>query len=123
MRILYYNPYYVVPSFPYYSMPYRQYPAVHPKKFMDSAIHTHELLADAQLLLNRISRSAAFAGQLMSAAQKSDSAGVGRMLAGTGIQHIPRVFYTPDGLVLQFVQKAPGNKEPCCELRMKMRWS
>jgi len=120
---LYYNPYYVVPSFPYYSMPYRQYPAVHPKKFMDSAIHTHELLADAQLLLNRISRSAAFAGQLMSAAQKSDSAGVGRMLAGTGIQHIPRVFYTPDGLVLQFVHQAAGNQEPCCELRMKMRWS
>lgn len=59
----------------------------------------------------------------MSAAQKSDSAGVGRMLAVTGIQHIPRVFYTPDGLVLQFVQKAAGNQEPCCELRMKMRWS
>ncbi|MGG3773101.1 MULTISPECIES: hypothetical protein [Heyndrickxia] len=123
MRILYYNPYYVVPSFPYYSMPYRQYPAVHPKKFMDSAMRTHALLADAQLLLNRISRSTAFAGQLMSAAQKSDSADVGRMLTGTGIQHIPRVFYTPDGLVLQFVQKAPGNQEPCCELQMKMRWS
>lgn len=120
---MYYNPYYVVPSFPYYSMPYRQYPAVHPKKFMDSATRTHELLADAQLLLNRISRSAAFAGQLMSAAQKSDSAGVGRMLVGTGIQHIPRVFYTPDGLVLQFVHQAAGNQEPCCELRMKMRWS
>ncbi|GER68227.1 hypothetical protein BpJC7_18770 [Weizmannia acidilactici] len=121
---MYPNPYHRYPSIlSYYSMPFRQYPAVRPKKFMDTALHMNELLSDAQLVTNRILRSAPFAGQLMEAAQKSNMAQIGRLLAGTGIKHTPRVFYSPDGLVLEFAHQTGHDPEPCCAIQMKMRWS
>jgi hypothetical protein len=120
---LYRYPYFSVPSFPpYYSMPYRQYPPVQTKKFMDAALHINELMSDARILMNKISQSADFSKQIMSAAQQSNTAEVRRLIAGTRIKNIPHLYYSPDGLVLQFFHHVNHQADPCCQLQIKMRW-
>ncbi|WP_018661863.1 hypothetical protein [Heyndrickxia acidiproducens] len=120
---MYRYPYFAVPVFhPYHSMPYRQYPPIQPRKFMDAANHINELMVDARTIMNRISQSADFSKQIMSAAQQSNTAEVRRLIAGTRVKNIPQLYYSPDGLVLQFHHHVNQQADPCCQLQIKIRW-
>lgn len=107
-------------SSPYQPRAYRQYPTVDPGTFMTSAKSMEKIMKDANLLLARMGASRPFAFELMSAAQASKQEKVRAMIKSTGITHIPKVRYTPDGLNLQFEFDDPIQN--CCSLTLSLRW-
>lgn len=77
-------------------------------------------MKDASILLDRMSNSKEFSLQLMGAAQESNQEKVNSLIKNTGIQTIPKVSYTPDGLQLAFSKNV--NNLDCCHLRLSLRW-
>ncbi|WNS74789.1 hypothetical protein RRV45_18160 [Bacillus sp. DTU_2020_1000418_1_SI_GHA_SEK_038] len=106
--------------YPFYGMPNRQYPTVDPATFMSSAKDMENIMRDVSLLLTKMASSRTFSFQLMSAAQASQQDKVSTIIKSTGIKHIPKVRYTPDGLVLEF--ESANQLQNCCSLLLKLRW-
>lgn len=79
------------------------------------------IMKDASQLLTRMADSRKFSYDLMSAAQASQQDKVLALIKSTGIQQIPTIKYTPDGLQLHFESVHMGKK--CCHLSLFLRWS
>lgn len=108
---------------PTYFVPYpiqRQLPPVNPSTFMTSAKHMRIIMKDASILLDKMSDSRKFSLDLMSAAQNSDQEKVKQLLKDTGVQSMPKVSYTPDGLKLVFSSFV--EEVDCCHLSLSLRW-
>lgn len=103
-----------------YPLVFRQYPTVDPATFMSSAKDMEKIMKDASILLDKMAASRTFSFQLMSAAQASQQQKVSAIIKSTGITHIPKVRYTPDGLVLEFQSK--NQLQDCCGLTLNLRW-
>lgn len=108
---------YYASSYPYYV---RQYPSIDPTFFNESALSMQHLLKEASLVLNRLAQSKQFAGQVMSAAQKSDSKGVERLIKSTGIKADVKVTFNPDGINMRLSSQVAGAE--CCKLTIALRW-
>ncbi|WP_066291516.1 hypothetical protein [Bacillus sp. FJAT-29937] len=117
---LFYITPYQFPYYPFHGMSNRQYPTVDPGTFMSSAKDMENIMRDVSLLLTKMASSRAFSFELMSAAQASKLEKVNIMIKSTGIKHIPKVSYTPDGLVLHF--ESVNQLQDCCSLSLKLRW-
>jgi hypothetical protein len=115
-----YVPYWQQPPYFLPYQPYRQLPAVNPSVFMTSAKHMQIIMKDASLLLAKMSSSRKFSFDLMTAAQNSNHGKVNQLLKGTGVQTMPKVSYTPDGLKLDFSSFAEDMD--CCHLSLSLRW-
>ncbi|MBY0124280.1 hypothetical protein [Bacillus sp. S/N-304-OC-R1] len=115
----YYPATYVYPASPH-PIVFRQYPTVDPATFMSSAKDMEKIMKDASLLLDKMAASRQFSYELMSAAQASQQQKVNTIINSTGITHIPKVRYTPDGLVLEFQSK--NQLLHCCSLTLNLRW-
>jgi len=107
---------------PFYYQPYylRPFQEVNPQVFMTSAKYMQSLMKDASVLLERMADSKEFAKQLMSNAQESKQKLVEDQIKHTGIQNIPVVSYTPDGLKLVFSRDIDTMN--CCNLTLTVRW-
>lgn len=101
----------------YYLRPFQE---VNPQLFMTSAKYMQSLMKDASVLLERMADSKEFAKQLMSNAQESKQKLVENQIKHTGIQNIPVVSYTPDGLRLVFSRDIDTMN--CCNLTLTVRW-
>ncbi len=99
---------------------FRQYPMVDPSQFMSSAKEMEIIMKDAGTLLTKMATSRQFSFAFMSAAQEAKQEKIQSMLKSTGIRRIPKVSYTPDGLLLHF-ESSSGN-EKCCQLSLMLRW-
>lgn len=88
---------------------------------MVSAKDMEILMKDASRLLAEMAESKKFSFELMNAAQQSNMNKVEKMIKSTGIQMIPKVKYTPDGLTLNF--DSGKDYDDCCQLTLKLRWS
>jgi hypothetical protein len=120
-----YSPYYFVGArqSPCYYQPnyyFRPFQEVNPQLFMTSAKYMQSLMKDASVLLERMADSKEFAKQLMSNAQESKQKLVEDQIKHTGIQNIPVVSYTPDGLKLDFSRDIDTMN--CCNLTLTVRW-
>lgn len=115
------HPYQQIPIHPYliYPYPFRQLPEVKPDQFVKSAQSSMALLTDARTLITRF-QSKDYARRIMQAAQASNSNAVNELLRTSGITHLPKIKYNPDGITLDFDNK---NAPPCCYLTLKLRWS
>lgn len=114
---------YVPYFYPNYFVPYpyqRQTTPVNPTMFMTSAQHMRIIMKDASILLDKMSDSRKFSLDLMAAAQVSDQEKVNQLLKGTGVQTMPKVTYTPDGLKLNFSTYVEDLD--CCHLSLSLRW-
>lgn len=108
---------------PFYYQPYfyfRPFQEVNPQLFMTSAKYMQSLMKDASVLLERMADSKEFAKQLMSNAQESKQKLVEDQIKHTGIQNVPIVSYTPDGLKLVFSKDIDTIN--CCNLTLTVRW-
>lgn len=88
--------------------------------FMTSAKYMQSLMKDASVLLERMADSREFARKLMSAAQESKQQLVNDQIKNTGIQNIPNVSFTPDGLKLTFSTNVDSVN--CRNLTLSIRW-
>jgi len=87
---------------------------------MTSAKYMQSLMKDASVLLEKMADSKEFAKQLMNAAQESKQKLIEDQIKQTGIQNIPIVTYTPDGLKLRFSKEV--DQINCCNLTLSVRW-
>lgn len=88
--------------------------------FMTSAKYMQALMKDASVLLEKMADSKEFAVKLMNAAQESKQQLVNDQIKQTGIQNIPSVSFTPDGLKLSFSKDIDHLN--CCNLVLSVRW-
>lgn len=112
------------PQHPYWYTPYipvpinRNFPAVNPNLFMESAKEMEDLMHNASTLLSKMAQDRQFSIRLMTAAQASKQAEVEAMLKSTGIKNVPEVSYTPSGLWLVFASAEGSN----ANLSLRLRW-
>lgn len=114
-----YSPY----TYPNWYVPYsfqRQLPSINPTLFMSSAKHMQIIMRDASTILDKMSSSRKFSLDLMKAAQESNQSKVNELVKDTGIQTVPKVTYTPDGLKLEF--NTYVENLDCCHLTLALRW-
>lgn len=96
----------------------RQYPKVDPTLFHQSAETFKQLMKDGNVLLNKLSESREFAGNVMDAAQRGDQNKVKQLIHSAGIKERVEVRYTPDGITFDMY----SDKGQCCKLAMSLRW-
>ena len=109
------------PSTPLQAMPTNQernnpFPPVNTEKLKASASNIQKVMAQAQLLVNKISTSEPFAHNLMDAAQKSDRKAVEQLISTVGITVQYETKYTPDGIRILFKEKG------CCSIAIVLNW-
>lgn len=110
------------PSYlPIYYRPEPSFPTIDPNLFIQSAQQMKNLLADVSTVLNKISSSRSFAVDLMNAAQRSEMEKVKQMIKSTGITHIPKIYYNPTSLKLEF--QSLTKQFQCCQLSVNIRWN
>lgn len=98
----------------------RQYPAVDPTVFNESAVAFQKLLKEASIVLNKLADSKDFAGEVMSAAQESNMQKVEELIESTGVHSKVDVSYNPDGIRLEMKNKVEDTD--CCHLTMALKW-
>jgi len=135
------NPYIVNPyyqsgirsaPFPYVPAPYydyqhpwnihfpRQFPPVDVQQLEISVQRFHQLIQQADMLINRLANSKEFATELMSAAQKSDKNKVNQLIRSTGVSIDIKTTFTPTGIrIVLDNSKIEGD---CCNLLIALRW-
>lgn len=77
-------------------------PAPDPSLFIKSAQLSQSLLADAQKVVNQMASSKSFSQGIMNAAQESKTAEITNMIKKVGINTVPNIRITPDGIRLDF---------------------
>ena len=87
---------------------------------MSSAKEMEIIMQDASTLLTKMATSRQFSFEFMSAAQEGKQDKIQSMLKSTGIKRIPKVSYTPDGLLLHF--ELGSMHLNCCQLTLSIRW-
>ncbi|MFS0822241.1 hypothetical protein [Bacillus sp. 1P02SD] len=99
---------------------YRQFPAIDPTLFKESAEEMRILMKDASLILAKLADSREFAKKVMAAAQASNDQEVDRLLKTTGIQSKVKATFNPDGLNLHLEASVKGSKSSV--LTIALRW-
>ncbi|KAB2334715.1 hypothetical protein F7731_13145 [Cytobacillus depressus] len=99
----------------------RVYPSVNPGSFMKSAKEMERIVKDASRLIEKMAADRNFSFELMNAAQASQNSKINSMIKSTGITHIPKVHFTPDGLILHF--ESAAQLQGCCGLTLNIRWN
>ncbi|MGV3466990.1 MAG: hypothetical protein ACO1OT_17065 [Heyndrickxia sp.] len=112
--------YHVYPPIPNYVFPYRQFLPVNPKMFMDSSRKMDPILRDAQVIIQHISNSEAFAKRIMNAAQHSNATEVNRMIAQLGIKSKSTIRFNPSAFILTLSRK--NDPTDCCDVELRIRW-
>jgi hypothetical protein len=116
-----YNPNYY--HHPYYQpehWPSRQIPPIDPTLLTKSANQTKKLMRDADIVLDRLSKSKEFGRQIMYAAQSSNPKEVKRLIQSIGVRSDINTHFTPDELQLELRSKV--NDVDCCRLVIALRW-
>lgn len=96
------------------------YPPVNSDYFNESAKSSRKLLSEASLLLNHLATSKEFGNKVMTAAQRSDTAEVTRLIRSLGITTNVVIRYNPDGFHIEFVSQVKNID--CCRLTVALRW-
>ncbi|MEC0486319.1 hypothetical protein [Bacillus glycinifermentans] len=106
----------------YWACPYRHvhdrqlFPEVKTDVFLRSARTANSLMADGQLILNRITASRDLARRIMEAGQRSQKETVIALLRQTGIRSRIDVSFNPDGLRIILIN-------PSSTMSLMLRWS
>ncbi|KKB72907.1 hypothetical protein TH62_15225 [Bacillus sp. TH008] len=104
-------------AYPYRHVHDRQlFPEVKTDVFLRSARTANSLMADGQLILNRITASRDLARRIMEAAQRSQKETVIALLRQTGIRSRLDVSFNPDGLRIILIN-------PSSTMSLMLRWS
>ncbi|SET68389.1 hypothetical protein SAMN05216389_12059 [Oceanobacillus limi] len=98
----------------------QQYPDVDADLFFKSAGAFKHLMADASVILNKLSEDEQLAYKIMDEAQKNKTEKVKELIESTGVQGDVDVDYNPDGLNLTMHSQVEGTD--CCKLTMTLRW-
>lgn len=98
----------------------RPYPEVNTDLFTASAAKAIVLMEDAYAVMKKITTSASFSKDLMSAAQQSKQSEVEKLIETAGIKKKPKITYNPDGITMNF-EDFVANKE-CCHIILQLRW-
>ncbi|KAA0550212.1 hypothetical protein FZW96_02420 [Bacillus sp. BGMRC 2118] len=98
----------------------REYPPVDSTKFSESATTFRGLMKDASKVLDRLADSKAFAHDVMSAAQLSNTVKVEQLIESTGLNSKVTPTFNPDGLTMVFHDQV--EQTDCCKLTMTLRW-
>ncbi|MBM6619807.1 hypothetical protein [Bacillus suaedaesalsae] len=98
----------------------REYPDVDSTKFSESATTFRGLMKDASKVLDRLADSKAFAHDVMSAAQLSNTIKVEQLIESTGLNSKVTPTFNPDGLTMVFHDQV--EETDCCKLTMTLRW-
>ncbi|MUK90747.1 hypothetical protein GMD78_20535 [Ornithinibacillus sp. L9] len=119
------NPVYFQPAWGYPVQSYQpsfrqQYPDVDPDLFFQSAGVFKKLMADASIILNKLSEDEDLAYEIMDAAQKNQATRVKELIKSTGVHGDVDVDFNPDGLNLEMHSKVEDTE--CCKLSMALRW-
>ncbi|MGN9866411.1 hypothetical protein [Bacillus swezeyi] len=102
---------------PYHCLQYRQvYPEIETNAFLRSAKEANSLLADGQLILNRLSSSRDLARKIMTAAQSSQKDTVMTLLRQTGVRSQLDASFNPDGIRIILIN-------PHSRIFLMLRWS
>lgn len=102
-----------MPTNPINSSPF---PPVDTHKLKASAKSIQTIMQQSLLLATKIAESEQFAHDLMNAAQLSNRAEVGQLIASTGITMKFDTKFTPDGIQIRFTEHA------CCGLTLILDW-
>ena len=97
----------------------RPSPNVNPDLFIKSAKFSQTLLEDAKKVVDTLAQSESFSKRVMAAAQESNKARVTAMIQQTGVQTVPDILYTPDGIRLDF---HPKTGEDLCHVIVSLKW-
>lgn len=87
------------------SIPQRPSPAPDPSMFIKSAQLSQSLLADAQKVVNQMASSKSFSQKIMTAAQDSKQSEITNMITKIGLNTVPKIRITPDGIRMDFDSK------------------
>lgn len=87
------------------SIPQRPSPAPDPSMFIKSAQLSQSLLADAQKVVNQMASSKSFSQKIMTAAQDSKQSEITNMITNIGLNTVPKIRITPDGIRMDFDSK------------------
>lgn len=98
-----------------YYQGYRQFPPVDTNLLCQSASESKKLMAEAAIVLNKLSASKVFASELMYAAQASDFDEVNRLIYSIGLTSDVDVYFNPEGFRLEF-------KSESSSLKIVLRW-
>ena len=90
-----------------------------PGLFMKSAQSSQPLLADAKKIIDTLATSKPYSTRLMNAARDSKMADVKSMIQKTGIQSMPEISFTPDGIHFEFKPKSSNNSRVVVALKWK----
>ncbi|MEN1966715.1 hypothetical protein WMZ97_01450 [Lentibacillus sp. N15] len=97
-----------------------QYPEVDPTRFHQSAASFKQLMEVATVLLNKLSESKEFAGQIMDAAQRGDKKKVTQLIQSSGIKEKADIHFNPDAITI--ILYSGEEQAACCKLAMSLRW-
>lgn len=91
-----------------------------PSLFIKSAQLSQSLLADAQKVVNLMASSKSFSQGIMNAAQQSKKDEITAMIRKIGLNTVPNIRITPDGIRLDFdskIESGPGDTHVIILLR------
>ncbi|WP_153731409.1 hypothetical protein [Sporosarcina obsidiansis] len=94
------------------------FPPVDTKKFQFSAHEFHQLMKQANSIINQIEHSPQFAKELMQAAQQSNQVKVEQLVSSIDESVLVETRYTPDGIQMKYRDK----KGMCCVLTIGLGW-
>lgn len=97
----------------------RVFPPAQPHSLINSAKNTKLLLADVEIVNEKIRTSPDFAQQLTTAAQKSDHQTVHYLINRLPIKNKALVSFSPGGISITFVHKA----NDCCYIVVFLNWT
>lgn len=90
-----------------------------PDLLIKAAKYSQPLLQDAKKVIDTFANSQPFSKRLMTAAQESKKTIVIAMIRQTGVQTVPDIHYSPDGIQLDF---HPKTGEDICHVIVNLKW-
>lgn len=90
-----------------------------PNLLIKAAKFSQPLLVDAKKVIDTFANSQPFSKRLMTAAQESKKSTVITMIRQTGVQTVPDINYSPDGIRLDF---HPKTGEDICHIIVNLKW-
>jgi hypothetical protein len=97
-----------------------QLPPVNIQELDESVHRFRDLMKQANLLLTKLAEDPVFAKNLMSEAQKSNTAKVNEMIKSTGITIDIETTFTPTGIRIVLDNSEIAGQ--CCDLLIALRW-
>lgn len=91
-----------------------------PDLLIKAAKLSQPLLHDANKVIDTFANSQPFSKRIMTAAQESKKSVVTAMIRQTGVQTVPDIDYSPDGIRLDF---HPKIGEDICHIIVHLKWN